>query len=149
MSHSGSSCYWEYFLPALLLLTATFIICYFSGLQLGFPSSSVEICLRLAHAKSLLLGLVPGPWQPWLCHLPAWHLSPPFSTTKPLMKEFHPPCPTQPGPPPFLSHTLCAFILCRVLPFLPCFPAEPKHLPVRVQHLSVLCCWVNDWNQEI
>lgn len=50
MSHSGSRCYWECFLPASLLLTASFIICYFSWLQLGFPSSCVEICLKLVIA---------------------------------------------------------------------------------------------------
>lgn len=29
-----------------------------------------------------------------------------------------------------VSHNLYGFTLCKVLPFLPCFPAEPKHLPV-------------------
>lgn len=91
MSHSGSSCYWECFLPALLLLTATFIICYFSGLQLGFPSSCVEICFRLVHEGPARAR--PCPQHPW----GAEH-----------------PCPVPPQPPAVLSSSSGAVCLCPV-----------------------------------
>lgn len=89
---------------------------------------SFQLCGNMLKAGpcKVLLGLVPGPQQPWACCLPAWCLLPSFSMTKPLMEEFRPPSPTQPGPAP----SLCAFILYSVLAFLLCFPAEPKHLPV-------------------
>lgn len=123
MSHSGSSCYWECFLPALLLLTATFIICYFSGLQLGFPSSCVEICLRLVPPR----GKGPARAHPWPVAMGsprAWHLQPLFSMANPPMQWPRPsaPTPSGPAPPRLVRHV--PFILCRVLSkgnvLLPC-----------------------------
>lgn len=89
---------------------------------------SLQLCGNMFKAGPCKVPARAGPW-PLAFHLPAWHLLPPFCMTKPLMEEFHPPSSAQPGPAPSLSHTLCAFILCRVSPFLPCFPAGPKHLP--------------------